>query len=58
MCDQRVKPDILVSIHGLDPGSFPHFWKPENILDGLHKHIIVTHIDSTTSRMLHFNTTY
>ena len=29
-----VKPDILISIHGLDHGSFLHFQKPDNIFDG------------------------
>ena len=29
----RVQPDILVPIHGLDPGSSPQFQNPESILD-------------------------
>ena len=32
---QRIEPDIYISIHDSDPGSFPHFQKTENILDGL-----------------------
>ena len=30
----RVKPDILVSIHGAALGSCLHFLKPENLSDG------------------------
>ena len=40
---RRVKPDILASIHGLAPGSFPHFLKPEIISGGIHDRVIGTH---------------
>ena len=36
---QSVKPDILISIHGSSPVSFPHFQNPENILGGLDKRV-------------------
>ena len=41
-CVKMVKPDILVSIHGSVPGSFPQFQNPDNILDGVHKCVVVT----------------
>ena len=34
----RVEPDILISIHGLAPGTFPHFQNTDNLLDGVDKH--------------------
>ena len=54
---QRVKPDILVSIYDFSPGSFPHFRNPYDLLYGLHKHVLVTHVSSTISCMFYFQAT-
>ena len=54
-CGLRVEPDILVSNHVSDPGSCPHFQKPENILVGLHKCVIDTRLSATTFRTLYFH---
>ena len=53
----RVKPDMLVSIHGLAPGSCLNFRKTNNILDGLHKRVIVTHGSVKMSCLLYFHAT-
>ena len=47
----RFEPDILVSIHDSAPGSSQHFRKPENISDGVHKHVVITCGNATTSRI-------
>ena len=52
-----VEPDILVSIHGLYPGSFPHLQKTDNILDGVHKFVVVTRGSDTISRAFYSLTT-
>ena len=49
-----VEPDIFISIHGLAPGSFPHFWNPENISDVVDKRVPGSHGSATTSRTLEF----
>ena len=54
---RSVKPDILVSIHGLAPDFFPNFRKPVNIPDGLHKRVVLTRFSAITSRTLYFQAT-
>ena len=39
---RRAKPDISISIHGLNPGYFQQFRKPENILDGVDHRVLGT----------------
>ena len=56
-CGQRVKPDTLISIHGLSPGSFPHFLKPENILNGVDKRVHGSKGSTMTSHILYFHAT-
>ena len=54
---RRVKPDILISIHGLAPGSFLRFQNHENILDGVDKSVHGSQGRSITSRKLYFHAT-
>ena len=54
LCGLNVEPDISVSIQGSALGSYPNFWNPDNISDGVHKHVIVTRGSATTSRALCF----
>ena len=49
---RRVEPDILVSIHGSNPGSFLHLQKFENISDGVHKCVVVTNGTATRSHLM------
>ena len=53
----RVEPDISVSVHGLVPGSCPHFQNPENLSGGQHKCVIVTRGSATISCTLYFHAT-
>ena len=53
----RVEPDILVSVHGLAPGSNQQFQKPENILDGVNYCVLGTHSSAMTSPTLYFHAT-
>ena len=46
---QKVKPYISISSHGLAPGSFPHFRKPEKISDGVYQCVHGSGIIATTS---------
>ena len=53
--DRRVKPDISISIYGSALGSFPHFRKPGNILDGVDKRAHGPHGSATTTLILYFH---
>ena len=54
---RKVKPDILISIHGLAPGSFMRFQNHENISDGVDKFVHGSHGRSITSSKWYFHAT-
>ena len=51
------KPDVLVLIHGLVPGSFLHYQMPENISDGVNKCVHGLRCSATASCMLYLRST-
>ena len=54
---QSFEPYIYISVHGSDPGSFPHFQKPENILDGVYNRVLGTRGSAMTSHTLYSHAT-
>ena len=54
---QKLDPDISISIHGSAPGTFPHFRKNEDILDGEYYHIYGSRGSITMSCLVYYHDT-